>query len=61
MVNCCVDFSYYLALHFYDAYSMVMSQVTLQNLRIHHMGNPQFIRRIVNGYPQNCQRVSTNL
>ena len=42
-----------------------MTQETLRNPRIHCMGNPQFIRsivedicRFVKGNPQNCQRVS---
>ena len=36
-----------------------MSQETLQNPWIHRVGNPQFIRGIVKGYPWNRQRVST--
>ena len=45
-----------------------MPQETLQNPRIHRVGNVQFIRgivedihRIVKGCPRNCQRVFAEL
>ena len=45
-----------------------MTQETLRNPRIHHMGNPQFFHSIVEdihgfvkGYPRNSQRIPVEL